>query len=159
MGDYSDPLIVVLIFLCISFLLVIFQSWNLGRKKRLTKSPKSFKDLLFVTKEIEINGVPFIIKKINLLDYLEGGKVLSEIYSTYKTGKDANISQIETAHLTKLKKYYMDIICAGSVVPKFVRKDPIEENKEILIDELFNDWFLSEALALEIFNFTYGKKK
>jgi hypothetical protein len=143
------------IFIIIAF--VIMAAWYIGRKKRV----KDYKRLLFSTKDIKIDGFTFKIRKINVLDHLEGAKVMAETFSTYKTKKDFNtVNDTDIANLKKIKKYITDIICAGVIEPVFVReKALITAPNEILIDDLFSDWVLAQRLAQEIFDFTNGKKK
>lgn len=130
--------------------------WNLFKKK-----DDDFRKHFLAVKSIKVDGVPFVIRKINVLDYLEGAKVLTEIFATYKITKDTtSFSEMDLANLNKLKKYLTDIICAGVVKPKFSREDSvIEGSEEIPIKDLFTDWILAQKLAQEIFDYTHGKKK
>ena|SRR3990167_679854 len=125
------------------------------------KKEEDFKKKFFATKSVKIDGIPFVIRKINVLDYLEGAKVLSETFAIYKNGKDpaSNIQDFDMAHVNKLKKYLTDVICAGVVKPKFTREETTSNEDEIPIKELFTDWVLAQKLSQEIFDFTHGKKK
>lgn len=133
-------------------------AWYLGYKKRKDE----FSHLFFPVKTVKIDGMKFVIRKVNLMDYLEGAKVMSETFAIYRKEKPT-VENLETASLNKLKKYLTDIICAASVKPKFVRTKEGEatllEKGQIPIDEIFNDWSLAQRLAQEIFDFTHGKKK
>jgi hypothetical protein len=134
--------------------------WNPFRKKTFEEE---FAANFNSTKAIKIDGVPFIIRKVNVLDYLEGGKVLSDIFSTYKTGKqnpldDADLGLFEL-NMKKAEKYLTDIICSGTVKPKFIRENQAPEPGAVPIKDLFTDWILAQKLADHIFEFTYGKKK
>ena len=123
------------------------------------KKEYDFRKSIVATKSVRIDGIPFVIKKINVLDYLEGAKVMSETFSTYKISKDpAEFSELDVANINKLKKYLADIICAGVVKPTFTREDSGKDG-EIPIKDLFTDWILAQKLAQEIFDFTHGKKK
>lgn len=155
---------IVLGVISVLLIVILAYSWKLGREKRLDVSEEeAFKRLVSnATKPINIDGVPFVIRKIQVLDYLEGAKVLAEIFSTYKNQKandTKTIEQIDTNNLNKAKTYITDIICAGCVRPKFCRKAPEEGSNEIHIEEVFSDWVLAQKLAMEIFEFTQGKKK
>ncbi len=129
--------------------------------KWLFKKDDDFRTAFSSTKKIRIDGVPFTIRKINVLDYLEGAKVMAESFSVYKMGNDkaaAMEAALDPAKIAKLKKYLTDIICAGCVEPKFVRQEAGNAN-EVSIDELFTDWVLAQKLATAIFEHTHGKKK
>ena len=146
---------------CFLLLFVVLFSWILGRKKRESTSIEDdFKNHLLVSKSIKIDGLSFEIRKINVLDHLEGAKVLSEIFSVYKNTKEKNnIEMLDVSNINKLKSYLTDIICAGCVKPKFTRDDVAKNESEIPIKDLFSDWLLSQKLAQEIFEHTHGKKK
>lgn len=118
-----------------------------------------FRKLLIAEKKIKIDGIPFVIRKIEVLDYLEGAKVLSESFGVYKTGKEKISSDVDMASIQKIKKYLTDVICAGVIKPKFIREDTSSDPNEIPIKELFTDWSLAQKLSQEIFEHTQGKKK
>ena len=119
---------------------------------------KDFVDLINPVKVVKIHGIKFSIRKINVLDYLEGAKVMAETFSTYK-GKDAaSFDTNDFAAINKLKKYVGDIILAGCVHPKFSR-DENPTDDAIPISTLFNDWVLTQKLSQAIFDYTNGKKK
>ena|SRR3990167_155706 len=124
------------------------------------KADVDFRKLICAEKQLKIDGIPFVIRKINVLDYLEGAKVLAESFSTYKTskGKDPNF-EFDVANIVKMKKYLTDVICAGCVRPKFTRDEIASIEGEIPIKELFTDWQLAQKLSQEIFEYTKGKKK
>jgi len=124
------------------------------------KAEVDFRKLITAEKQIKIDGIPFVIRKINVLDYLEGAKVLQETFSIYKTGKEPKDLAIpDLANINKLKKYLADVICAGCVRPKFTRNENASLEDEIPIKELFTDWSLAQRLSQEIFDYTHGKKK
>lgn len=152
-------MLLFLVALGVVCLLITFIAWKLGKKKRLEK-PIDFKERFYATKTVLIDDIPFVIRKINVLDYLEGGKVLAESFSTYKSGKNIkDVTDIDTGSINKLKKYLTDIICVGVVKPKFIRGDTPSSPDEIPIEDLFRDWILAQKLAQEIFDYTHGKKK
>lgn len=145
-------------------ILLILIAWKIGRSKRLKSEQNlDYKKVLLQTKIIKIDGIPFEIRKINVLDYLEGAKVLAECFGTYRK-VDPNqglqvLQTLDTSNLNQLKKYITDIICAGVVKPKFTREEKPINPDEIPIKDLFNDWVLAQKLSQEIFEFTHGKKK
>jgi hypothetical protein len=113
---------------------------------------------LSLTKKVRISGVLFDIKKIDMLDYLEGAKVLHEVFSTYKTNAQKALDDKMIVNVKKARDYLKDVILAGVVKPQIVRRQ--EDNPDaITIDELLNDWMLAQELAGAILAFTYGKKK
>lgn len=95
------------------------------------------------------------------MDYLEGARVMQEMFSVYKT-KDQKeqkqkIDEAMIRNLDKAKKYMMDIIMAGVEKPELTR-DKNEKNA-IYVEELFNDWVLAQELVKAIMEHTQGKKK
>lgn len=124
------------------------------------KRDDDFRKHFLSTKLVRIDGVPFVIKKINVLDYLEGARVMAETFATYKVSKDtAAFADVDIANINKLKKYMTDVICAGVVKPKFTRDDTAQNADEVPIKDLFTDWVLAQKLTQEIFDYTHGKKK
>ena len=142
--------------LIVAFLLFVGILWFIGREKRKGEESKPFS---LPTKTIKIDEMTFVIRKINVLDHLEGAKVLSEIFSVYKNSKEkSTLNSLDVSNINKLKSYLTDIICAGCVKPKFTRDDIAKNESEIPIKDLFSDWLLSQKLAQEIFEHTHGKK-
>lgn len=116
---------------------------------------RDLRSALYETKKVVVNGVRFEIRKVNLLDYLEGSQVLLQEYDTHKTAgqKKANPTILPSE---KVKRHYKDILCAGCVVPR-LSMNPKDD--EIQVDDLFIDLEMVTGLYMEILNFTYGKKK
>lgn len=114
-------------------------------------SGKDINDVLKQRRRVKIKGVIFIIRKINILDFLEGSKAAKQIYDTYKISKD-----ITPQSMNKLNEHYKDVILAGVVHPKLCRK---ENEVGVHIDEVLNDAEMAAKLYLAIDEFTYGKKK
>ena len=123
--------------------------WLFGRKK-LT-------DVLNETRKIRVSGITFTIRKVNLLDYLAGSKVLIQAFDTHKTA-GAKVAGVQVSD-DKIKRHYADILVAGVVDPKLTHKKEDENDPAILVDDLFPNWDLVEKLYAEIMAFTYGKKK
>lgn len=115
---------------------------------------RKLEDVLFETTQIKIKDVKFTIKKINILDYLDGSNLLKQHYDTYSIGKD-KIESLDEKKQEKIFKHIEDVLCAGIVYPKVSRKP--EEG--ILVKLFFNDMELALALYTAINEFTYGKKK
>lgn len=113
---------------------------------------KSLTDELYATKKIKVAGVRFTIKKVNLLNYLDGSEVLTQQFAEHKTA-NAAVAPMSAA---KIKKHYSEILVAGVVEPKLVFK---KEDDGILVDDLFINQEMVNGLYLEILEFTYGKKK
>ena len=118
------------------------------------------KDYLTSTKRVKVRGVVFHIKKIQVMDYLEGQKVMQEIFSTYKTqtekDRQVKVDSALSKNVEKIKSFMTDIIMAGVVKPELSRKK--DDEGKIHVDEIFEDWLLAQELTKTILNNTYGKK-
>lgn len=123
--------------------------WNLFRSRPLDAvlSPK---------KRIKVEGVVFIIKKLDVLDHLEGAKTLQKSFDVYKVEREKNAEAAEQVHQKKVRQHYADVILAGVVSPKIGRK---EGDGQYWVEDLFQNWDLVQNLYSEILAFTYGKKK
>lgn len=115
---------------------------------------RSLDSVINETKTIYINRVRFRIKKINALNYLDGSKVLKQVYEQYKIGK-TELANNEVND-KKVKEHISHVICAGVINPKIGFK---KEEDNIAVDELFVDLDMTMKLYEEIMSFTYGKKK
>lgn len=115
---------------------------------------KKLDEALDLERTIRIKGVKFKIKKINVLNYLDGSKVMLQHFDIYKAGlaegRDVTQSQ------AKIKEHLTDVIMAGVVKPKLSRK---EDGDGVFVDKLFNDWDLVNGLYENIMALAYGKKK
>ncbi len=107
---------------------------------------------------VKVSGVLFHIRKIQLLDYLEGARVLYEIFSEYKTKDQKLLDDKLVKNINKAKDYMKDVMMAGVVKPKLVRKQE-DDPDAVLVDDLFDDWIMVQSLVQEILDLTYGKKK
>lgn len=105
-------------------------------------------------KKVKIGGASFIIKKVDVLNYVEGAKVLQQTFDVYASGKTqdpgANVS------IKKMKEHYTDVITSGVVSPRISRKP---DDGEIFMDDLFCNWDILNGLYEAIISFSYGKKK
>lgn len=106
------------------------------------------------TKTVRVDGIRFKIRKVNVLDYLAGNKVMLQAYDTYKTGLEPQAPDEKTEK--KLKEHYAQVLVAGVVHPRLTLK---EDGEGIFVDKLFIDWDLTLKLYNEIMVLTYGKKK
>ncbi len=70
---------------------------------------KSIKDVIGETKKIKISGVPFTIRKVNVLDYLNGSKVLIQSFDTHKTAGAKALAVSSPFAEDKVKRHYGDI--------------------------------------------------
>lgn len=116
---------------------------------------KSLEHVLNKTKTVRVHGVKFEIKKIDPSSYLDGSKVMLQLYDVYKLGKEAPADVTQQA-LNKVKDHYKDIFLASVIAPKLRRNDKTDG---LLVDNLFTEWDLAHQLYGEIMAYTYGKKK
>lgn len=120
------------------------------RKKKV-----DLRDYLKKEKEVIIDGVIFIIKKIDLEDHLAGLNVIMKTRALYEKEKPSIEDAI--SHRKRINKIMRDIIFAGVVKPKLTMKK--DEPEKIHVDEIIADQGLADKLAGEILGHTYGKKK
>lgn len=120
------------------------------------KSAGSYK-ALYPTKKVKIEGIIFVIRKINPLDYLAGYKAVLQGYDTYQAG--GKVVEMSESTARKMKEHYVDVFTSAVVEPKLVRKMPEPGQDGLYVEALFNNWPIVERLYEEIMIFTYGKKK
>lgn len=113
----------------------------------------SLEEAIYETKKIKCHGVLFTIKKINTLDYLNGSKVMLQIFDTYKVNKN---SELDPSYVKKIREHYKDVIMSGVVKPVLSRKD---NGVNVCVDEIIDNWEMATELYECIIAFTYGKKK
>lgn len=111
---------------------------------------------LFPTKRVKIEGIIFVIRKINPLDYLAGFRVLQQTFDTYDQKSSADKQLSETVNVDKIRAHYTDVLTAAVIEPKLTRQ---KEETGLWVDALFNSWEICEKLYNEILIFTHGKKK
>lgn len=116
---------------------------------------RNLDDVVNETKKINVRGIRFHIRKINLLDHLDGAKVLTQVFDTHKT-KGEKAAAIQNAKTEKIQAHLTDVFMAGVISPKLTRK---REDPGVLVDSLFMDWGIAFDLYNEIMLHTYGKKK
>ncbi|MEK6772361.1 MAG: hypothetical protein AABY64_00350 [Bdellovibrionota bacterium] len=119
-------------------------SWLFGKK---------IEDILDQTKVIKVKGVKFTIKKINVLDHLNGSKVMTQFYDTYKSGNSVKPDDVSEK---KIREHFSQVLISGIVKPKISLK---EGGEGVFVEKLFYDWDLVNEIYSEIMTLTYGKKK
>jgi len=115
---------------------------------------RKLKSLFGKTKRIKIYGVPFTIRKIDCFDYLDGSKVMLQLYDIYKIGNSK--PELIQNRFKKVKPHFRDVFMSGVIEPKLVRK---KEEDGLFVDNLFTELDLANQLYSAIINFTYQKKK
>lgn len=118
---------------------------------------KSLNAVLGETKTVRVHGIKFTIRKLDALHFLDGSKVMAQIFDTYKIesvkDKEAQVS------LKKIKEYWVDVFLASVISPVLVRKKEDAVGEAIWVDNLFTEWDLVNELYAHVMEFTYGKKK
>jgi len=112
----------------------------------------SLNDHISKPKKIRVNGVVFYIKKIDIMDHLEGSKVLTTTFRTYEQKKQ----ELAEKDTKKIKSHFSDVFLAGVVKP-ILSRDGAGET--IDVNEIFKDWDMAYKLYSEIQKHTHGKKK
>lgn len=114
---------------------------------------KKLESILDATRKVNISGVVFTIRKINVLHYLDGSKIIQSQYEIYKSGKEDQAPEINEK---KMKEFFSQFLVAGVVNPKLSFK---EDGDGIFVEKMFVDWDMCMRLYEEIMFFTHGKKK
>ena len=117
--------------------------------------PKSLSDVALPRKQLVIHGVPFELKKIDVLNYLDGSKAMLQLYDTYKTAAPGDKTVLEASH-KKVREHYRDVILAGVVSPKLARK---KDEEGFFVDDLFENFDFATDVYRAILEFTFGKKE
>lgn len=118
---------------------------------------KSLKAALDQYRDVKVGGFSFRIKKIDVFDYMKGSQAVLQSYDVYRNPKATEAQQQKS--IEKIKAHYRDVIMAGVVSPKLVRKKEDESDETILVDDLFVFGNVVEELYEKIIAHTYGKKK
>jgi hypothetical protein len=113
---------------------------------------RKIEDILF--NKIKVSGVPFLIKRLDPSNFMDGSRVMVQTFDIYKIKSDSAVAE---ASLAKIKEHYKDVFMASILDPKIKRKD--DEPTGLFVDHLFTDWDFAHNLYLSIMEFTYGKKK
>jgi hypothetical protein len=112
---------------------------------------KDLQSVLNETKTFKFKGVRFKVKKINVLDHLDGSKLMLQSFDTYRTGVTKDPDMVTK----KIKEHYAEVICAGLVSPRV----HLKKGEGIPVDDLFHDWEIANKLYEEIYLLAYGGKK
>ncbi len=120
---------------------------------------KDLADIVNDTQVVKVHGIRFTIKKVDPLTFLDGSKVMLQEFDTYKVKANADVPKVTESVLRKMKEHYSDILLAGVVKPKLVRKQTDAVDGAIFVEYLFTEWDLAQELYVRIVEFTYGKKK
>lgn len=112
-------------------------------------------------KKVKINGVRFVIRKLNPTDHLAGLKILLSYHDLYKKQKDHKVDKISRLEdLQKMEKFFRDFIYAGVVSPKIsmiADKTQLAPD-EIHVDDILSNLDTTRKLASAIIGHTYKKK-
>jgi len=122
---------------------------------RFWAKDKSLKDTLGGVTKVRVKDILFHLKKIDILDYMNGSKVLVKQFDVYRAHTSSTAQRQQS--INKIKEHYSDVFMAGVVKPRLSRDKDCDE--DIYVGELFNDWDLASALYEKIVEVTYGKKK
>lgn len=122
----------------------------------LFRPNRSLADHISQGKFVVIDGIKFRIKKLDVMNYLEGAKVMQEIYAIYKNSEQKQIDEKTITSLKKTREIMKDIILSGVIHPKITRT---KEDQGIHIDDVLSDWSISNQLVNAIIEFTAPKKK
>jgi len=124
---------------------------------------RELKDVVGQTKRVVVHGVPFKIRKVNPVDFLNGSEVMLKEFDTYKPkAQEIAEAQLEIKAkkaLEQMQRHYRDVFMSAVVDPKLVRKPEDAGDGALFVDFLFTEWDLANELYAEIVAFTYGKKK
>lgn len=120
------------------------------------KKTKSLNEHLDETKVLKTRGVHFKVKRLGVVDHLNGSKILTENYHLYSNPKAAKGNAGPA--METLKKHYRDVFMSCVMEPTLSRKQdcPIGET---FVDNIFMDMEIANELYMEIMIFTHGKKK
>ena len=113
---------------------------------------------LYKTKTLKINGVRFVIRKIDLTAHVQGFNVLLNLYDSWNN-KRKNEKEVppETKGVAKKQKQlYKDVFLCAVVKPELSKED---KGEKVWVEEIFFDWDMANKLFEAILKFTVGKKK
>lgn len=125
--------------------------WGLLKKK----SPEDeLKGYLQETRKVKVQGLTFKIRRLNMYDYLDGSKTLTNYYALYQAGKTKEAEQ----SIKKVQAHYRDVFMSAVVKPRLTRKnDPNDD--AVWVDEITENLVLASQLYTEIVSYTDGVKK
>lgn len=109
---------------------------------------------LSCTKNVRVNGIKFVIKKLDPFDYLAGFKTMHSLFDVYQ--RQSPESTDLSAAGDKIRKHYSDVLMSSVVHPKLTMKS---DGEGLFVGLLLKNMEICEFLYYEIIEFTYGKKK
>lgn len=118
---------------------------------------KTLEEAVFERKTVTVHGIPFTIKKLSSFDYLNGSRVMLQVFDTYKVKGYDKASSEAVESIKKIQDHYRDVLMSAVVKPELTRKKG--EPDKFYVDDLFENAELAIAVYQEILVFTYGKKK
>ncbi|RJP50522.1 MAG: hypothetical protein C4586_05925 [Anaerolineaceae bacterium] len=131
----------------------------MGWLRRLFGS-RNLNDVLSETKTVRIQGVRFVIRKIDPLAHMMGSKVMQANFEEYKNKKAMTApAPMDAERLKATREHFRDMFLAAVVHPKICRNKEDANDDVIPVDNLLTDWALANEIYAEIVLFTYGKKK
>jgi len=114
------------------------------------------KDFLNQTKKVRVRGVRFVIRRVDVSNYLDGSSVMREKYAEYRNEKAPLLEKNQK----KIRQHMTEVIVAGTVSPKIFHKQEDAEAKDgIWVEAMFSNAELAGELYQRIIELTYGKKK
>ena len=111
------------------------------------------------SRKVRVQGVRFLIKKVDVLAYLNGSSVLVERYSEYKTKAPQPPKELTGKQEEEARQHMAEVLVAGVVSPRLVHKQDQAVGGAVFVKDLFVNLDLVSELYAEIMAFTYGKKK
>lgn len=118
---------------------------------------KTIEDIVNQKKKIRVDGVPFVIRKINPLDYMSGSKAVRQIFQTYAATSQESV-ELKEAHAQEIQKHYEEVFLTAVVSPKLKAKKT-DQGEGIPVQHLLTDWGFAAELYSQIIAFSYEKKK
>lgn len=120
---------------------------------------RKLEKVLGETKTVYVHRVPFVIRKISPLDYLEGSNALRMVFDTHqKTPDTLENVEMRAKQANSIKGHWSEVFMAGVVKPA-LKKSKDDPGEGLPIDHLFTNWDLCARLYAEIIEYSYGKKK
>jgi|GEM_PF-4519091 len=120
---------------------------------------RKLEKVLGATTVVRIHGVPFKIRKLSPLDYLQGSNALRALYDTSQKPVDT-LEHVEMTarRVTSIKDHWSEVFLAAVVDPK-LKKSKDDPGEGLPVEHLFTEWDLCTRLYSAIVEYSYGKKK
>lgn len=131
----------------------------MGWFRRLFGS-RDLNDVLSETRTVRIQGVKFVLKKVDPIAHLAGARVMQSNFEEYKNKKAISAPvPVDQDKLQAMREHFKDMFLAAVVHPNICRNKEDASGDVIPVDNLLTDWPLANEIYSEIVLFTYGKKK